>query len=263
MPPATTAATTPAIAAATAALNAAITGSGAGNAALTNLPRKINIGLSSSRDDFAHCHINDVGLKVRCCAARGGDSGGRQGGVGHASAASGGRRMTEPPPTFSGGGRVSSVMCDGCNRLYPPKMRRCCCCFCCCSLSQAVRDPGSGEVGFNVELGGYFSIKRNVMSIRCSWSGGRGGIPLDVPACWPAGLPAPSHAPYSSLHPLIPPTHPPDTLLQRRHLSVCRPGGALLPGAAGSVQVRFVAGGWAGGQARCTSDGDLSRLPCL
>lgn len=28
-------------------------------------------------------------------------------------------------------------------------------------------DPESGEVGFNVELGGYFSIKRNVMSIRC------------------------------------------------------------------------------------------------
>ena len=34
---------------------------------------------------------------------------------------------------------------------------------------QAVRDPESGEVGFNVELGGYFSIKRNVMSIRCAW----------------------------------------------------------------------------------------------
>ncbi|KAL4420573.1 hypothetical protein ABPG75_010229 [Micractinium tetrahymenae] len=75
------------------ALNAAITNNGAGNAALTNLPRKINIGISSSRDDYAHCHINDVGLK-------------------------------------------------------------------------AVRDPTSGEVGFNVELGGYFSIKRNVMSIR-------------------------------------------------------------------------------------------------
>lgn len=74
------------------ALNAAITNNGAGNAALTNLPRKINIGISNSRDDYAHCHINDVGLK-------------------------------------------------------------------------AVVDPESGEVGFNVELGGYFSIKRNVMSI--------------------------------------------------------------------------------------------------
>ena len=48
-----------------AALNAMITGMGRGNAELTNLPRKINIGLSTSRDDFAHCHINDVGLKVR------------------------------------------------------------------------------------------------------------------------------------------------------------------------------------------------------
>ena len=26
-------------------------------------------------------------------------------------------------------------------------------------------DPASGEAGFNVELGGYFSIKRNVVSI--------------------------------------------------------------------------------------------------
>ena len=48
-----------------AALNAMITNMGRGNAELTNLPRKINIGLSTSRDDFAHCHINDVGLKVR------------------------------------------------------------------------------------------------------------------------------------------------------------------------------------------------------
>jgi len=48
-------------------------------------------------------------------------------------------------------------------------------------LPQAVRDPESGEVGFNVELGGYFSIKRNVMSIRweeragARLSGARGG----------------------------------------------------------------------------------------
>ena len=55
-------------------LNAAITGNLVGNSALTNLPRKINIGLSSTRDDFAHCHINDVGLKV------GGRAGGRAGG---------------------------------------------------------------------------------------------------------------------------------------------------------------------------------------
>ena len=72
-------------------LNDAITNHGMGNAELTNLPRKINIGISTSRDDFAHCHINDVGLK-------------------------------------------------------------------------AVVSP-SGQVGFNVELGGYFSIKRNTMSI--------------------------------------------------------------------------------------------------
>ena len=72
-------------------LNDVVTNHGKGNAALTNLPRKINVGISTSRDDFAHCHINDVGLK-------------------------------------------------------------------------SVVGP-DGQVGFNVELGGYFSIKRNTMSI--------------------------------------------------------------------------------------------------
>ena len=72
-------------------LNDVVTNHGKGNAALTNLPRKINVGISTSRDDFAHCHINDVGLK----AVIGQD----------------------------------------------------------------------GQVGFNVELGGYFSIQRNTMSI--------------------------------------------------------------------------------------------------
>lgn len=35
----------------------------------------------------------------------------------------------------------------------------------CAHPMQAVQDPATGEVGFNVEVGGYFSIKRNVMSI--------------------------------------------------------------------------------------------------
>ena len=41
-----------------------ITNFGKGNEELVNLPRKINIGLSPSRDDFPHTHINDVGLKA-------------------------------------------------------------------------------------------------------------------------------------------------------------------------------------------------------
>ncbi|BDA47083.1 Ferredoxin-nitrite reductase, chloroplastic [Coccomyxa sp. Obi] len=73
-------------------INDMITNFGKGNEELVNLPRKLNIGLSPSRDDFPHTHINDVGLK-------------------------------------------------------------------------AVHDPETGEVGFNVELGGYFSVKRNTMSI--------------------------------------------------------------------------------------------------
>lgn len=74
------------------AIDNMVTNNGLGNPELTNLPRKINIAVSTSRDDFPHCHINDVGLK-------------------------------------------------------------------------SVADPVSGEVGFNVEVGGYFSIKRNTMSI--------------------------------------------------------------------------------------------------
>lgn len=55
----------PASPAAGAAIHDMTTNAGAGNAQLANLPRKINIGMSTTRDDFAHCHINDVGLKVR------------------------------------------------------------------------------------------------------------------------------------------------------------------------------------------------------
>lgn len=73
------------------AINDMYTNNGAGNEELTNLPRKINIALSPSRDDFPHTHINDVGLV-------------------------------------------------------------------------AVKHPETGEVGFNLEVGGYFSIKRNAVS---------------------------------------------------------------------------------------------------
>jgi len=68
-----------------------ITNHGKGRADLTNMPRKINICVSPSRDDWPHTHINDLGF-------------------------------------------------------------------------EAVSGPG-GEVRFNVVVGGYFSIKRNVPSI--------------------------------------------------------------------------------------------------
>lgn len=74
------------------AINDMYTNNGKGNAELANLPRKLNIALSPSRDDFPHTHINDVGLV-------------------------------------------------------------------------AIKHPETGEIGFNVELGGYFSIKRNAVSM--------------------------------------------------------------------------------------------------
>eukprot|EP01026_Neomeris_dumetosa_P084590 TRINITY_DN993_c0_g2_i1.p1 TRINITY_DN993_c0_g2~~TRINITY_DN993_c0_g2_i1.p1 ORF type:complete len:603 (+),score=82.85 TRINITY_DN993_c0_g2_i1:158-1966(+) len=69
-----------------------ITNKGKGNPELVNLPRKLNICISPTRDDFPHTHINDLGF-------------------------------------------------------------------------EAVKDPESGDVVFNVVVGGYFSVKRNTVSI--------------------------------------------------------------------------------------------------
>lgn len=74
----------------TKAVDALITGGGKGNPELCNLPRKLNVSFSASRDDFVHSHINDVafeaavdgeGVKVRRCDG-GRDAGGRAGGGG-------------------------------------------------------------------------------------------------------------------------------------------------------------------------------------
>lgn len=46
-----------------------ITNSGAGNPELRNLPRKLNISFSASRDDFVHSHINDLAFEAAVDAA--------------------------------------------------------------------------------------------------------------------------------------------------------------------------------------------------
>ncbi|KAF5831634.1 hypothetical protein DUNSADRAFT_12794 [Dunaliella salina] len=69
-----------------------ITNHGRGNRELCNLPRKINICISPSRDDFPHTQINDVGF-------------------------------------------------------------------------EAVHDPELNQVVYNLVVGGYFSLKRNMMSV--------------------------------------------------------------------------------------------------
>lgn len=78
------------------AINDMITNDRRGRPELANLPRKFNICVSGSRDDFAHTHINDIGLNP-------------------------------------------------------------------------IAHPETGEMGFNVVIGGFFSIKRNAEA-----------IPLDV-----------------------------------------------------------------------------------
>lgn len=41
-----------------------ITNNGAGNPELCNLPRKLNVSFSASRDDFVHSHINDLAFEA-------------------------------------------------------------------------------------------------------------------------------------------------------------------------------------------------------
>lgn len=73
-------------------MNDILFGKGRGNPEFANLPRKFNICISSTRDDFPHTQINDLGF-------------------------------------------------------------------------EAVKDPASGKILFNVVVGGLFSTRRNMMSI--------------------------------------------------------------------------------------------------
>lgn len=56
-------------------INNMITNDRKGRPELTNLPRKFNIAVSGGRDDFAHTHINDVGLVPVANSAKGGEVG--------------------------------------------------------------------------------------------------------------------------------------------------------------------------------------------
>lgn len=44
-------------------INNMVTNYNKGNPEWGNLPRKFNIAVSGSRDDYAHTHINDIGLQ--------------------------------------------------------------------------------------------------------------------------------------------------------------------------------------------------------
>lgn len=48
-----------------------VTNNNLGNLEWANLPRKFNIAVSGSRDDYAHTHINDIGLQAVRHATRG------------------------------------------------------------------------------------------------------------------------------------------------------------------------------------------------
>lgn len=57
------------------AINDMYTNNRQGREEFGNLPRKFNIAVSGSRDDFAHTHINDIGLVPMPNPARGGEMG--------------------------------------------------------------------------------------------------------------------------------------------------------------------------------------------
>lgn len=45
---------------------------GLGREDMANLPRKLNICISASRDDFPHTHINDIGFEaIKVCPVSG------------------------------------------------------------------------------------------------------------------------------------------------------------------------------------------------
>jgi hypothetical protein len=45
-------------------INDVVTNENKGNPEWANMPRKFNIAVSGSRDDYAHTHINDIGLQA-------------------------------------------------------------------------------------------------------------------------------------------------------------------------------------------------------
>ncbi len=147
------------------------TNNGKGNAELSNLPRKLNIALSPSRDDFPHTHINDVGL----VAVRHPETGE----VGHllfsSSLLVGCAALSLPPYMWivlpgpaskmsspaAGGGTAAAVVHFSFNweRIKKNFIS---------SPSTALshtRQCLSSQIGFNLEVGGYFSIKRNAVSM--------------------------------------------------------------------------------------------------
>lgn len=112
-----------------------LTNNNRGNPEFGNLPRKFNIAVSGSRDDYAHTHINDIGLQA---IEKDGTS------VVHRLGRHRGRQAGGPSSlSYS-----SQAPCSAIRSLSLP--------FLLC---------GVGVMGFNVVLGGYFSTKRVATSV--------------------------------------------------------------------------------------------------
>ena len=124
-------------------LNSVLFNGGRGNAEFANMPRKINVCISPSRDDFQHTQVQRApprSARVRTgCGCRGGVCVHMQGTDScHAP-------CTHQPAFWPPPARPPAQIND--------------------LAYEAVRDPGTGAVRFNVLVGGYFSIKRNIMSV--------------------------------------------------------------------------------------------------
>ncbi len=101
---------------------------GRGRADLTNLPRKINIAISSTRDDFPHTQINDIGLEA----------------------------VVNPAD-----GKVRPAHCKHWSGVESNFVM---------TIAHGIPPHTHTQVGFNLQVGGYFSLKRNIMSIPAPFS---------------------------------------------------------------------------------------------
>ena len=116
------------------AINDMHTGDRCGNPEFANLPRKINVAVSGSRDDFAHTQVRGATVLFLCCTLFA---------CLVASLSSPRRSLSRSRTRFLSRRRLQA------NDI---------------GLEPA-QHAETGEWGFNIVLGGFFSIKRTAISV--------------------------------------------------------------------------------------------------
>jgi ferredoxin-nitrite reductase len=122
-------------------MNQVLFNGGRGNEEFANLPRKINVCISPSRDDFPHTQARGAGWAQSATSA-------------WITLLLLSLLLLSLTPI-----RHPCALC-----VTPPR------CICCSTQIndlgfEAVTHPDTGDLLFNVVVGGYFSLKRNMMSL--------------------------------------------------------------------------------------------------